>query len=71
MGSAFDPLNLFISLMLGAAGFGFFIYGKKQGKPVPLLVGLALMIFPYFVSSPWWMLTIGIVLIALPALIKF
>jgi hypothetical protein len=70
VGSALDPLNLFISLMLGSCGVGFFIYGKKQGKPVPLLVGIALTIFPYFVSSPWLMLGIGLVLIVLPALIK-
>jgi len=57
-------------MMLGSCGVGFFIYGKKQGKPVPLLVGITLAIFPYFVANPWLMLTIGLVLIVLPALIK-
>jgi hypothetical protein len=40
-------------------GFGIFIYGKKQLRIPQLVVGLALMVYPYFVASPGWMLGIG------------
>jgi hypothetical protein len=47
-------------------GIGFFIYGKRQRMVVPLVCGLALMIFPYFVSNSMVMIAIGIALSALP-----
>ena len=40
---------LFFGLVFGCIGFGFFLYGKNQRAPVPLVCGLVLMIFPYFV----------------------
>ena len=65
-----EPLNLLVSIVLGAVGLGYFIYGKKQGRPIPLIVGLFLMVFPYFVSNVWVMLAIGAVLVCLPFLIR-
>jgi len=38
-------------LLFGSIGLGYFIYGKKQRAVVPLVCGLALMLFPYFVSN--------------------
>ncbi|MGD8420968.1 MAG: hypothetical protein PVI70_17710 [Gammaproteobacteria bacterium] len=52
------------NILFGSVGFGFFIYGKKQGLPVPLVCGLALMIFPYFVSNIILIVAIGFSLIA-------
>jgi hypothetical protein len=63
-----DPLNLFVSLVLGSIGVGYFIYGKKQGKMVALLAGLVLMVFPYFVSNLAAMLGIGAAVMAAPYL---
>ena len=62
--------NLFLSMLFGSVGFGYFIYGKKQSRFIPLLVGLALCGYPYFVSNIYVMLLIGVVLIALPFLVK-
>ena len=45
---------------------GIFIYGKKQRTVVPLICGLMLMIFPYFVSNTFLLVTVGVVLISLP-----
>ena len=42
------------SSIVGAIGLGLFVYGKKQLRIPPLAVGLALMVFPYFVASPLW-----------------
>lgn len=54
------------SLLFSSVGLGFFLYGKKQQALVPLFSGLALMIYPYFVSSSILMVAIGAALIALP-----
>ncbi len=58
--------SLFWGMVFGAIGVGFFVYGKKQGEMVPVLCGLALMIFPYFVSSTLLLIAIGVALMAIP-----
>jgi hypothetical protein len=57
-------------LLFGSIGLGFFIYGKKQRAVVPLVCGLTLMVFPYFVSNMWLLVGIGIVLIAIPYFLR-
>jgi hypothetical protein len=44
------------SVLLGAVGMGLFMYGKKQERYPQLFGGLALMVFPYFVSGTAWTL---------------
>ena len=58
-------------LLFGSIGLGFFIYGKKQRAPVPLVCGLALMGFPYFVSNVALLVIVGLVLIAIAYFLKF
>jgi hypothetical protein len=53
-------------LLFGSIGFAFALYGKQQRSPVPLLCGIALMIFPYFVPNVIALVGIGIVLMAIP-----
>jgi hypothetical protein len=57
-------------LLFGSFGLGFFVYGKKQRAVVPLVCGLALMIFPYFVSSTILLVLIGTALIAVPYFVR-
>jgi hypothetical protein len=62
---------LFWGLVFSSVGFGYFIYGKKQGRAVPLVCGIALMVYPYFVgSSAFAMIGIGVVLIAIPYFVR-
>jgi hypothetical protein len=61
-----DTSSLLWGLLFGSIGLGFFIYGKKQKTVVPLFCGLAMMIFPYFVSNTILLVIVGIVLIAIP-----
>lgn len=58
------------SVLFGGIGIGYFLYGKKQRAIVPLCTGLALFVFPYFVSSVTMLLIIGVVLVAIPYFIK-
>lgn len=65
-----DASALLWGVLFGSIGMGFFIYGKKQKRAVPLLCGLALMVFPYFVSSTLPLVTIGGLLISVPYFIR-
>jgi len=57
-------------VLFGSIGLGFFIYGKRQGAPVPLACGLLLMVFPYFVSNTWATVLIGALLMAIPYFVR-
>jgi hypothetical protein len=57
-------------LLFGSIGLGYAIYGRKQRAAVPLVCGLALMVFPYFVSNTWLLAGIGAVLIAVPYFLR-
>lgn len=62
-----ESVNAFIaSIFLGIIGSGYFLYGKKTHNPVPLVCGVLLCVFPYFIDSFLWTLAIGAVLIAAP-----
>jgi hypothetical protein len=61
---------IFWGFLFGSIGLGFFIYGRKQQRVVPLVCGLMLMVFPYFVSNTILLVVIGVVLIATPYFIK-
>jgi len=57
-------------VLFGSIGLGFFVYGRKQRRIVPLVCGLALMVFPYFVSSSILLVVIGAALIAVPYFVR-
>jgi hypothetical protein len=60
------PWNLFWGLMFSAIGLGFFTYGRKQQVVPPLVVGLVLMVLPWFITSTGWMVAAGAALTAVP-----
>ena len=62
--------SLLWGLLFGSIGFGFFLYGKKQQAVVPLFSGIALMVFPYFVSNTILLVTIGAALTVLPYFVR-
>lgn len=57
-----DPTWLFISLIAGAAGFGLFVYGKKQGRWPQMAGGVLLMVYPYFISSTLALVVVGVLI---------
>ena len=63
--------TLAIGILTGAIGVGYFMYGKRQTKFVPLLAGMALCVYPYFVDSALWLVIVGVVLLAAPFVIDF
>ncbi len=65
-----NTATLLWGLLFSSVGLGFFLYGKKQRAAVPLICGLALMIYPYFVSNVLALVSIGIVLAAIPYFLR-
>lgn len=63
--------TLLIAIFTGAFGMGYFVYGKREQKAVPLVSGVLLCIYPYFVDGVLWSILIGIVLLASPFLLDF
>ena len=53
-------------LLFSSIGLGFFLYGRKQRAVVPLVCGLVLMIYPYFIPNVIAVVAIGVVLTAVP-----
>jgi hypothetical protein len=62
--------SLFLGVLFGSIGLGFFIYGRKQRKVVPLLCGIVLMIVPYFIPNTLLLFVVGAVLVAVPYFIR-
>lgn len=67
-----DANSLLASLLIGSIGFVAFAYGKKQSRLPQMVAGVALMGFPYFVTSVPLMFGIaGGLLVALAIAVKF
>lgn len=56
--------NIFSGLLFGSIGFSAFIYGKKRSEWRPMVLGAALMGFPYLVTHTVWQYVIGVALTA-------
>ena len=54
---------LFASMFLGAVGTGFLVFGIRQKRWPQLVVGVALSVYPFFVSSILVMLGIAAALL--------
>jgi hypothetical protein len=60
-----DSGTLFASLIWGAIGAGFFIYGKKQGSAPALIGGVALVAGSYLIASALWMSVVSMAILAI------
>ncbi|WP_434937877.1 hypothetical protein ACRWQN_11780 [Shewanella sp. HL-SH8] len=58
------------SVLFGAIGMGYFVYGKRQQAIVPLCMGMALMVYPFFVASVTSLVIVGMVLVAIPFFVR-
>jgi hypothetical protein len=54
---------LYVSLVISSIGFVLFVYGRKQARLPQLVVGLALLVYPYFVTALTPMLIVAAVLL--------
>lgn len=61
-----NSTQLLLGVIFSSIGLGYFLYGKKQKLTVPFVVGLILMVFPYFIESNVLLGSIGILLSIIP-----
>jgi hypothetical protein len=62
--------SFLVGFIAGVFGVAYFVYGKKQTKFVPMLSGVLLCIYPYFLESVLWLSIVGIALLAAPFVIR-
>ncbi|MBI3607989.1 MAG: amino acid transport protein [Nitrospirae bacterium] len=65
-----DPWYLVLSLIFSTIGFGYFRYGKRQGESLLLIVGVILMVYPYFITNALAVAVVGLLLMAGPFMAK-
>jgi hypothetical protein len=65
-----DMTGITISLLFGAVGMGFMMYGKKMAAFVPIGAGLGLMLVPYFISNLIVLVIVGLALMAVPFVVR-
>ena len=63
--------SLFIGLIAGAFGMAYIVYGRRRTRLAPVIAGVLLCAYPYFVDSPLWLAVIGAVLLAAPFFTDF
>lgn len=54
-----SPSALFGSILFGAIGLAALIYGKRMVLWKPIVIGVVLMAYPYFISQTWLLYTVG------------
>lgn len=62
--------TLFVGLLAGIVGIAYFRWGKRQTRYAPMVCGLLLCVYPYFVSGLLWQILVGIALGAIPFFIQ-
>ena len=65
-----DTTQLLLGVLFSSIGLGYFLYGKKQKVVVPLVCGIILMIFPYFIDNTTLIIMIGTLFSILPYFIR-
>ncbi len=62
--------NLLWGLLFGAIGIGYLLYGRRQRVLIPFLAGAGLVSFPYFVDNTGVLVLVGVILSAVPFVLK-
>ena len=57
---------LFAGMIISTIGVGYIMYGRRRTRFVPVIAGVALCIYPYFVSDWLRLALIGVPLLIAP-----
>jgi len=69
-GLKMDESALWVGMLLGAIGGGYFLYGRKQSDAPAMLVGFLLCFVPYFIPNLILLSLLSLVLMAVPIVIR-
>jgi len=53
------PMYILGAIVFGLLGYAAYRYGKKAELPAPKWIGVALMLYPYAISSTWLLYAVG------------
>lgn len=62
--------QLYLSFLFSTIGIGYFMYGKRESEAGFILAGIALGVYPYFVSSVGMIVLLGVLVVAAPFVIN-
>ena len=65
-----NTVQVLLGVVFSSIGLGYFIYGKKQQRTMPIICGIALMTYPYFIENTVVLILIGIILCITPKFIR-
>lgn len=65
-----DTAAILWALLFGSVGLGYFIYGRRQAHAVARYSGIALILYPYFVSNTTVLVAVGVLLMLAPKYLK-
>lgn len=65
-----NEAGLLLGVLFSGIGLGYFIYGRRQGKTIPLLCGVVLMAYPYFMPNTTVLIVIGAIFAAVPYFVR-
>jgi hypothetical protein len=57
-------VSIFVAIFLGLIGMALILYGRKEGRWPHIIVGLLLVVYPYFVGNVVIQILIAVVLLA-------
>ena len=63
-------MGMIYGILFGAIGVGYIVYGRKQRRAIALLCGVVLCAFPYFLDNAYLIIGIGVVLMAVPFIVR-
>jgi hypothetical protein len=63
--------TIVIGIIASVVGIAYIAYGRRQTKFVPLISGVALCSYSYFIDSWIWLCVVGVLLAAAPFLVDF
>ena len=70
MSMSMSAAQLLWGVLFSSIGVGYFIYGKKQSSLIPLICGIALMAYVYFISNVYLLVAVGVVIAAIPYFLR-
>lgn len=65
-----NAAGLLWGVLFGSIGLGYFLYGRKQKSAMPFVCGLLLMGYTYVFDSPFAIVAVGVVLMAVPYFVR-